>query len=173
MRNPRVTAILTAITDVRVRRSALPVRLCAECLSALPVTGVAMTLTTAGGRVLAATDPRCRAVDELQLALGEGPGLEASATGRPVLHPELAMTGPSRWPKFCKTVLPIGVRSLFAFPLGVGPHRLGFLGLYRDTLGRLTRPELVDALNFADAASVVLQHLQDHSQLHGERPPVR
>jgi ANTAR domain-containing protein len=166
MRNPRVTTILTSITDGQGRGATLPVRLCAQCLSAVPVSGVALALTTAdgpGGVVLAATDRRARQLEELQLASGEGPGFEAAATGRPVLQSELAATGPTRWPKFCKAVLPLGVRSLFAFPLGVGATRLGFLDLYRDIPGRLTRPELVDALTFADAATVVLLHLRGRS----------
>jgi len=52
------------------------------------------------------------------------------------------------------------VRAVFAFPLQVGGIRLGVLDLYRDTAGELSRPELADALSFADAATQLLLDLQ-------------
>jgi GAF domain-containing protein len=172
MRNPRVTAILGRITDGRGRPAPLPVRLCTQCLLALPISGVGLALTTAdrpGGIVLAATDRRSRQLAELQFSLGEGPCVDASRTGRPVLQGDLAMTGPTRWPRFCKTVIPLNVRAIFAFPLHDGAIRLGVLTLYRENPRRLTSVELSEALAFADAATVVLLHLQNRSH-RGNQP---
>lgn len=166
MRNPRVAEILSVIAhgDDGVT---VPARLCAECLSALPVSGVGVALMTADGPsgvVLAATDGRARQLEELQFALGEGPGVDASGTGRPVLQPDLTAVGSAesaRWLRFGAAMLEAGVHAVFAFPLRVGAIRVGVLDLYRDTPGPLDGPELADALAFADAATVVVLHLQD------------
>lgn len=171
MRNPRVAEILSVIAEGG--EGTLPTRLCAECLSALSVSGVGVALMTADGPsgvVLAATDGRARQLEELQFALGEGPCVEASGSGRPVLRPDLAAAGSGWWPRFGAAVLDAGVRAIFAFPLRVGAIRVGVLDLYRDTPGQLTAPELADALAFADAATIVVLHLQDHDE-HGAVNP--
>jgi hypothetical protein len=174
MRNPRVTAILSRMTDSRGRPATLPARLCAECLSALPISGVSVTMTTAegspGGMVLAATDRRARQLEESQASLGEGPGVDAADAGRPLLHSDLPMSGPTRWPKLCKAVLSVGICAVLAFPLAAGAERLGVLTLYRDIPGRLTNVDLADALAFAEAATAVLRHLRARSGLDAGRP---
>jgi hypothetical protein len=165
MRNPRVAEILSTIAHGNGEKVGLPARLCAECLPALSVSGAGVALMTADGPsgvVLAATDGRARQLEELQFALGEGPCVEASGGGRPVLEPDLMAAGPARWPRFGAAVLAAGVRAIFAFPLRVGAIRVGVLDLYRDTPGHLTILELADAAAFAEAATVVVLHLQDH-----------
>lgn len=172
MSSPRVDEILSRVADGRASDSSLPARLCAECLSALPVTGVALALMTEDGPsgvVLAATDARARQLEELQFALDEGPCVEASRGDRPVLHPELTATGSVRWPRYGVAALDAGVHALFAFPLRVGAVRIGVLDLYRDTPGALEAPDLADGLAFADAAIVLLLYLQGHPGPNGER----
>jgi hypothetical protein len=170
MSNPRVEQILSRITDGRVWDASLPARLCAACLSALPVSGVALALMTddgPSGVVLAATDAQARQLEELQFALDEGPCVEASRSDHPVLHPELTVTGSVRWPRYGAAALKAGVHAVFAFPLRVGAVRIGVLDLYRDTPGQLTSSELADGLAFADAAIVLLLYLQDHAGSEG------
>ncbi|SFP05949.1 ANTAR domain-containing protein [Amycolatopsis arida] len=171
MRSPRVAEILSVIAARGDGQDSatLPARLGAECLSALPVSGVGVALMTAegpSGVVLAATDERARQLEELQFALGEGPCVDASGSGRPVLQPDLAADGSARWPGFGAAVLDAGVHAIFAFPLRVGAIRVGVLDLYRDTPGSLSALDLADALAFAEAATVVVLHLQDHDE-HG------
>ena len=168
MRNPRVAEILSMIANGG-QQVAPPARLCAECLSALPVSGAGVALMTADGPsgvVLAATDGRARQLEELQFTLGEGPCVDASTSGRPVLHPDLGAAGSARWPRFGAAVLDAGVHAIFAYPLRVGAIRVGVLDLYRDTPGPLTAPDHADALAFADAATVMVLHLQDRDE-HG------
>jgi hypothetical protein len=170
MHNPRVAEILSVIADSPGEQVTMPARLCAECLSVLPVSGVGVALMTADGPsgvVLAATDERARQLEELQFAYGEGPCVEASSSGRPILEPDLMTAGPARWPQFGAAVLDAGVRAVFAFPLRVGAIRVGVLDLYRDAPGQFTALELADALAFADAATVVVLHLLDHDQHDG------
>ncbi|HEV2783077.1 MAG TPA: GAF and ANTAR domain-containing protein [Actinophytocola sp.] len=160
----RVSEILSLVVADGGQDASLPVRLSVRCLSALPVSGVGVALMTddgPSGVVLAATDGRARHLEELQFALGEGPCVEASRSGRPVLQPDLLATGPARWPGFAAAALDARISAIFAFPLQVGAIRVGVLDLYRDTPGQLETAELADALAFADAATVVVLHLQD------------
>jgi hypothetical protein len=172
MSSPRVSEILSRVVDGRGSDMSLPARLCAECLSALPVSGVALALMTEDGPsgvVLAATDARARQLEEVQFALDEGPCVEASSGDHPVLHPELTASGSVRWPRYGVAALDAGVRAVFAFPLRVGAVRIGVLDLYRDTPGHLTTVQLADGLAFADAAIVLLLYLQGHPDPDGER----
>lgn len=167
MPDTRVTEILSLIVATDGQDSSLIIRLCAECRSALSVSGVAVALMTADGPsgvVLGATDGRARQLEELQFAFGEGPCVEASMSGLPVFQPDLAETGMTRWPGFAGDVLDIGIRAVFAFPLRVGAIHVGVLDLYRDAPGHLSILELADALSFADAATVVVLHMQDHPE---------
>lgn len=140
----------------------LPEFLCARCSDHLGVSGVGMALMSEAGHegVVGATDGTARTMEELQFALGEGPCIDSSHEGRPVLQPQLSRTAPARWPGFGPAVLDAGIAAIFAFPLQVGGIRLGVLDLYRDTSGNLADSELRDALVYADAAVVVLLHLQ-------------
>lgn len=164
----RVAEILS-VTARGDEQATLLARLCAQCLSTLPVSGVSVALMAADGPsgvVLAATDGRARQLEELQFSLGEGPCVEASCSGRPVLQANLTAAGSAPWPQFEAAVLDAGVHAIFAFPLRVGAIRVGVLDLYRDTPGPLSALELTEALAFADAATMVVLHLQDDNE-HG------
>jgi hypothetical protein len=119
-------------------------------------------LRTGDGPVatVAATGGRATAMEDLQFTLGEGPCVDAVSTRRPVLQPDLAATGPGRWPAFSAGALDAGLRAVFALPLLIGTVRLGSLALYRDDAGSLSDPGFAEALTFADVATAVLLHLQ-------------
>ncbi len=165
----RVAQILSGVHNGGADLAGLPQRLVSECARVLPVTGVGLVLMTESGPAgtVAVTDETAGTMEELQFTLGEGPCVESSATGRPVLQPDLARTGPARWPGFCAGALEAGICAIFALPLRVGAIRLGVLDLYRDTAGELTGGELADALSFADAATSVLLHLHAHGGAGG------
>ena len=160
MASRRVAEILRAAWAESPDGTGLPAGLTAACARSLPVSGVGMALMTDEGPagIIAATDGAAMELEELQFTLGEGPCVDASQTGRPVLQPEFARTAPPRWPGFAGGALEAGVRALFAFPLRVGAIRLGVLDLYRDRAGRLSTDELAEALSFADAATLLLLH---------------
>jgi len=162
------TAKLTAGSD-----GTLPSALCTACAVAVPVSGVGLALMSERGHegLIAATDGPATAMEELQFSLGEGPCVDASTTGRPVLQPDLGRTGPQRWPGFGPAALEAGIGAIFAFPLQVGRIRLGVLDLYRDTPGVLTPDQLRESLSYADAAATVLLQLQARQPLDGELHP--
>jgi len=78
------------------------------------------------------TDEVSEQLAELHLTLGEGPCLDAAASGGPVLASDLA-GGESgrRWPVFALAARQAGAAAIFAFPLRIGAIRAGVLGLYR------------------------------------------
>jgi len=162
MASTRVAEILRAAWAESPDGTGLPASLAAACVRSLSVTGVGLALMTDDGPagIVAATDGAARELEELQFTLGEGPCVDASGTGRPVLQPDLAATAPLRWPAFAGGALEAGVRAVFAFPLRVGAIRVGVLDLYRERAGPLSADELTEALSFADAATLVLLDAQ-------------
>lgn len=168
----RVAEILRAAWADSPDGNGLPASLAAACTRALPVSGVGLALMTDEGPAgtIAATDGAAVELERLQFALGEGPCVDASRTGRPVLQPDLAVTAPPRWPAFAGGALQAGIRAVFAFPLRVGAIRLGVLDIYRDRAGTLSPGELTEALSFADAATLILLHAQAGSPVTGAVP---
>ena len=172
MASIRVAEILRAAWAESPDGTGLPTSLAAACVRSLPVSGVGLALMTDDGPagIIAATDGAAMELEELQFTLGEGPCVDASQTGRPVLQPDLARKAPPRWPGFAGGALEAGVRAVFAFPLRVGAIRLGVLDLYRDRAGPLSTDELAEALSFADAATLLLLHAQAGSAASGAVP---
>lgn len=152
-----VAAEPTLPADPRGTAGALR-RLCTAAVRAVPALGVGLSLMSEDGvrGVAAASDPASERIDELQFTLGEGPCMDAFASRRPVLEPDLAVGGAVRWPIYAPAVCREGVHAAFAFPLQVGASRLGVLDLYREHPGTLSADELADALTFADVATTML-----------------
>jgi GAF domain len=158
----RVREILGAVRASSPDGSGLPAAFGELCVHTLPVSGAGLSLMTDAGPAgtVVATDGPALELEELQFTLGEGPCVDASRTGRPVLQPDLARTAPRRWPAFASGASHAGLGAVFALPLCVGAIRVGVLDLYRDTVGVLSPTDLGDALAFADAATALMLHLQ-------------
>ena len=165
----RAQNILASLLGESSAATDAPHRLVMACTRALPVTGVGLILMTDAGPAgaVAASDGPAGTMENLQFTLGEGPCVECSRTGWPVLQPDLARTGPARWPGFTAGALEAGIRAIFALPLRVGAIKVGVLDLYRDVPGELTDAELAEALSFADAATEILMVLQSQASLDG------
>jgi hypothetical protein len=128
----------------------------------LELDGVALTLMNNDGQqaVIAWSNPLAARLENLQFELGEGPCVDASRENRPALHPDLAINAGKHWTIFGPAALGAGVRAIFALPLQVGAVRLGSLGLYRRGVRDLDQTQLATSFAYADAAIVVLLHLQ-------------
>jgi hypothetical protein len=145
--------------------------ICARCVSELGATGAGVTVLSemrdgvaVGHRrgLVFATDPTSVRLEDLQLTVGEGPCVDAYATGGPILVPDLA-GDVARWPAFGSVAIELGAAAVFSFPLQVGAVRLGSLDLYRATSGGLFGPTLTDALILADLATrAVIEELDGH-----------
>lgn len=109
---------------------------------------------------LCTTDGVAAYVDDLQLTLGEGPGLDAHTSGRPVLEPDLCSPVGSRWPALAPSAIDAGVRALFAFPARIGAARLGALTLHRDVPGPLSDEHFAQGETMAVVATRTILDLQ-------------
>jgi ANTAR domain len=145
---------------------------CTAAVTALEVTGswLLAAARAEAGHLMRVTDEVGEHLAELELTLGEGPSLDASASGGPALASDLgAGQAVSRWPAFAVAAMQAGAGAIFAFPLRIGAIRVGVLGLYRARPGPLTASQLGDALVFADTATLLLLEAQDDAA--GGRDP--
>lgn len=144
--------------DALERSAAAPAEFCRPFLDVLPVSGASVSTVgeLLGSETLSASDALAARLDELQFDLGEGPCWDAVKLGRPVLEPDLRTRPNTVWPAFTAAVLHEDVRSIFAFPLSVGPLRMGAVDLYSVAPVSLDRRQTrqADAL-----AGVVSRHV--------------
>jgi hypothetical protein len=136
---------------------------CAAAVTAVEVTGVWLSASSGpeAGHLMRVTDEVSERLAELQLTFGEGPSLDASASGGPVLAADLTdEESGRRWPVFASAACRAGAAAVFAFPLVVRAIRAGTIGLYRDRPGGLSGAQLGDALVFADTAALLLLDVQ-------------
>ena len=152
-RRARIMAAVT-VRDAAAGVSELMERLCRFAVDEMALSGCALVLmsTADSATVLAGAGRHARSVTGLQMELGEGPCLQAYASGVPVLLPDLAAENANRWPAFAAAALAIGVHAEFSLPLSVGPRGIGTLDLCRDKPGMLSEEHLADALVAADIA---------------------
>jgi len=163
----RIERVLTAIAAQQ--HGSLADRLCAAAETGLDASGVGVSLS-AGERILASvcTTDGGRAVESLQVDLGEGPAFDTHRSGWPVLVADL--DGDLTWPVFAPAALALGLRATFAFPLRRGAVRLGALTIHRRSAGGLSDEAHADGLVFARLALDLFLALQSgHApdELHG------
>jgi ANTAR domain/GAF domain len=159
-----VTRALLAITRDLPDDRALAKQICGAVVAGLDIDGAAISLRTADMQreTLFASDATAHLLEELQFDLGEGPCVEASCTGRPVLAPDLGdTTETSRWPIYAAAATErTAVRAVFALPLQWATVKLGVLDLHRAASGSLSRAQLSDALSAADTIALMLLGLR-------------
>jgi hypothetical protein len=153
----RRARIMTAVTerDAAAGTGGLIEALCRFTLDEMALSGCALVLMSGAesASMLAGAGRHARTVAGLQMELGEGPCLQAYASGVPVFLPDLtAENANRRWPVFAAAALAVGVQAEFSLPLTVGPGGIGTLDLCRDRPGMLSEEHLADALVAADIA---------------------
>ena len=132
---------------------------CAVAVQAARVSGAGLTVMTPtdSGRVLCVTDDISARVEELQLTFGEGPCMDAYASGSPVLTADLRSSEAfRRWPAFAPAASEAGAAAVYAFPLQMGAARVGVMDLYHVQPRSLESGELRDALLLADTTTLLL-----------------
>lgn len=166
----RVKEWVTDRADGRGEPVSIPL-LCETAVLRLRVTGVTLTVDSAEGwpETRHSTDALGERLAELQVTVGEGPGIDVRRESGPVLTTDLdSPAGQRRWPLFAPLAVQAGARALFTLPLCVGAIRVGILALHRVDAGRLEPPVLMDALAFAELALVLL--LDEQAGLRGPAP---
>jgi GAF domain-containing protein len=138
---------------------------CGDAARALSASGVGLSVMAANGTygMATASDPATERIEELQFTFGEGPCVDAFATSRPVLVPDVAADAMRRWPIYAPAIHDAGVRAVFAFPLQIGAIRLGALDAFRARAGSLSRSELAHAFTFADRVVTLLLDGQERA----------
>ena len=131
----------------------------------MPVDGAGVSLISPGGspRYTAASDETAMNYERLQSDLGEGPCMDAYASGQPVCVDDAREE--NRFPQFTQKALGAGLAAVFAFPLRHGDGQLGALDLYRNTPGPLEPSRLKSAQTLADVAAAYLINAGTRSEL--------
>jgi hypothetical protein len=152
----RRARIMAAVTekDTAAGVGELMARLCLFAVDEMALSGCALVLMSGAdsASMLAGAGRHASTVAELQMELGEGPCMQARASGVPVFLPDLAAGDANRWPTFAAAALAVGVHAEFSLPLTAGPGGIGTLDLCRDKPGMLGEEHLADALITADIA---------------------
>jgi hypothetical protein len=162
MPTDRVGRVLAAMASVDGDAPTVIDRVCVAAVTLLSLSGAGISLMADGQLRGSAgvSEPGIAAVQELQLELGEGPGVDVWTSELPVLEPDLTQRGTVRWPTFARAAEGAGVRAVFGFPLHTGAIRIGVLMLYRDQVGALTGEETALGLVLADVATQVVLAIQ-------------
>jgi hypothetical protein len=149
----RVGRVLDALAGRRIE----PVQtigdaLCATGVHLLEVDGVGLTLQQPGTEAVAfgVSGYKMAHLEELERTLGEGPCIDAFASGEPVGEPDL--TSSVRWPAFTPAALQTPARAVYGYPLVIGDVTFGALNLFRAKPLPLTEDQHEDALALAHVA---------------------
>jgi hypothetical protein len=134
-----------------------PSLLCQVCVEVLPVQHAAIAIHVAGSglEILCASDEVAEQAEWAQITLGEGPGVEAVASGEPVVAADLTAAN-GQWPNFAAEAVKAGVGALYALPLEVGAIRVGVLNLYRNAPAALNTNDFANAVTVADLVTAIL-----------------
>jgi hypothetical protein len=129
-----------------------------SCCRSTALDGAGVTLVaTAGSREpFYATDDIAWEIERLHLTLGEGPGVDASTDGFPVLVADIADGIARRWPMFRNEAVRAGVHAIFAFPVRMGTVNMGTVDLYRARPGHLSDRQIGTALSSVDRVAATL-----------------
>ncbi len=111
-----------------------------------------------GPPVLAASGNAAGALDDLQYADGDGPGLEAARTRSLVTAPELQSD--PRWPRLAACARAEGVHGVVAIPMDVQRSSVGALSLFVATPGGIHPELLLTAMAVVNQAEVLLGELR-------------
>lgn len=132
--------------------------LCFSCVEAAGVDGAGLIVVTGDGtpETVYATNDLSAQLEDMQFTLGEGPCVEATRSGFPVLVPRLDAKSWQQWPTFGEHAASAGVAAVFAFPVRIGAISFGTLDLHRRTPGQLSQNQLTHALTTVDQAAGLL-----------------
>lgn len=133
--------------------------LCAAAVDRLGVDGAVLSVANWSGwpQLRESTDALGARLAELEITVGEGPGVDARRLGGPVLVMDLdSLASQQRWPAFAPLAVTAGACAMFALPMNIGAIQLGVFVLHRTRPGPLTPAALPDSLAFADLAMRLL-----------------
>lgn len=152
-----VRARFLAEVEKASARTQEPAQLCEVCVLVLPIAGAGIIVQQPGmgAEVLCASNDVVERVEWLQVTLGQGPGLDAIASGGLVVALDLTVSD-GRWPTFAAEAVKFGLEAMYAMPLQVGAIQVGVLDLYRDTAAPLNASDFADAVVVTELLTAIL-----------------
>ncbi|POX42346.1 hypothetical protein C3486_04860 [Streptomyces sp. Ru73] len=134
-----------------------PLEVCARVLG---LDGLALLLSPGRGlpELVHCSGQLGRRLEDLQMVHGQGPTYDAAEDSAHVAVPDLAASGPARWPGLPPALRSLGVRAVFAFPVSLGSRALGVLSGHRRAPGDLTPDRYGDAQDLADTIALAIAH---------------
>lgn len=111
----------------------------------------------------AASGSEAQAFDDLQYAVGRGPGLDAARTRALVTAPDLPADG--RWPELARCARENGVDSVAAIPIDVQRSSVGSLSVFVARPHRIGPDLLLTAMAIVNQAEVLLAELRRRETL--------
>lgn len=135
-------------------------RLAAVAAEAVPgALRCTVTLIGEGGPLTSASSgTAAKALDDIQYAVGEGPGLEAART-RALITVRDPAAG-TRWPHLADPARAEGVRAVVSVPIDIQRTAVGSLTLWLDDPDRAGPELLITAMSIVSQAEVLLGELQ-------------
>jgi hypothetical protein len=156
----RLQRISRAVTAASVGGDAVGA-LCRAAVDVVEVAGASTMVMSDGiAHPLCASDRIAARLEELQQTLGEGPCVDAHASGSVVYAPHLAALGRSRWTAFGPAAAAAGAAAIFSYPLRVGGVRLGALTVYQRGAGDLSADQHADARTMASVVMNAILAIQ-------------
>lgn len=149
-------------------------RLASPISDALPVSGVAISTMGEflGNETVSASNELAARLDELQFDLGEGPCWDAFGSRRPVLEPDVRHRTRGSWPAFADAIRHHDIGAIYAFPLFIGPLRLGAMDMYSVEARALSDIHTRQGEAFASVLSrLILHRALDRASTDGESEP--
>ncbi len=123
----------------------------------LDASAAGIVLVEAGGALplMASTSEAIELVELFQVQNEEGPCLDCSRSGRPVVVEDLAAEI-ERWPRFVPFALDSGFRAAHALPMRLRGRILGALNLFRSEPGGLGGADITAGQALADVATIAV-----------------
>jgi transcriptional regulator with GAF, ATPase, and Fis domain len=126
-----------------------------ECTVLFDASAAGILLVDSANRldVVASTNQRSADIELMQVRSGQGPCIEAVASGEVVSVPDLDRAA-DRWPTFAADARRSGFSSIHSIPLRLRDATIGSLNLFGDTVGELNHADAVAAQALADVATI-------------------
>jgi hypothetical protein len=123
------------------------VALCSVAADVTKLGGAAIMLESGGGQVtpMCASDEVAQKLMDLEITLGEGPGVSADRRGVFVQETNLLAPESARWLLYALEAVAIDVRAVFGYPIRIGAARFGSLMFYCNQPGPLDESQSSDA----------------------------
>jgi hypothetical protein len=139
-----------------------PPSLCSVAAEITGLDGAGISLSSESEELtsLCISNDMARVLMDLELVLGEGPGIDASMGGIAVDEADLFDTDETRWVAYAPQAAAAGARAVFGFPVRMGAVRFGALSLFRESPGPLSEDQASDAYLMASVIGRALLTMQ-------------